>query len=824
MKRRVLALGILLLSVASLASSACAQIFSALSINGVQYPVQSSQNYPPPVVSGVIPLSLQFCTFNGTVQVVSGVSLRYTIDNQPVGPVLTDNFSWSLDTSNIPDGTHSLSVLYVNEPASGNSPFLGRQYSFVVANSGRAITGPQRVPLTLPPVGYGPLAPQYADFITYPGYHPHPVSHPFPYQFIAPAGGTKTSSLWGEPLLHPTSNTGETHPAYWQLQNGSIVADPLFSNLLGCDDLRRPKWSFDVAGPFQEQRKGHFDGAQDDVSSSSFATFTANPDGPGFYGISMDGRLFLLNVDGSIHTLAGWVTNRNVTPFHYLDNSIPMSLVQSQQAQIGNFDAQFYFPTDLAIDPNNHAHIFVADMNNHRIALVDLSQSPPAISTYAGITGHAGYRNGKAASSLFNQPSSIAIASDRTIYVADAENAAIRKIDPAGNVTALVGLGPAYEPATGVVAGSPLDYAPRSAVPFASAYINYPNALRFDSKGNLVLAETVSQAIRYIDLSAQTVTTIAQFSNFGNSFGEQVWLDVDRNGNLGNRDDIIATMVAGKQNGIYRVPITGTTAIPLPMITTHGTSPLYSGPTQKSAMPWTTGPWSVAIDDQEGRLVVSGVESQGVVSLRLPQPSDPPFQLNAPDYAAGRSIWLNGTVPNFPFGSRPSFAALHGYEGHSLLGNVLNFDDMVSMTDAQLGAYLQSGAEGSVPRPELTGDDLRNVIYYIRRSAAGGDLATPGPNSTDNTPPVISATASIQNGSTAATVSWTTSKPTLGFVAWGTASGGYFGWSPLESSYTTAHSLNVSNLPAGQQIYFIVLSKDQAGNQSVSTEQNLTLR
>lgn len=825
MKGRLLVVVVFLLS-ANSALTASTQVFSALSINGIQYNVQPAQNYPPPVVSGVISLDLQFRTGMEAIQQFSGVSLRYAVDNQAVGPVLTDSFGWSLDTSTIPDGTHILSVVYVNEPASANTyyTFLGRTYPFVVSNSGRALTGPQVVPAILPPAGYGPLAPQYADFLTYPGYQAHSASHPFPYQFIPPAGGPPPANLWIEPLLSATSNAGETLPAYWQLRNGSIVADPLFTNLLGCDDLRKPRYFFDVAGPSREQRKGHFDGAQDDVGVSSFATLTANLDGPGFYGISMEGRLFLLNMDGSVKTLAGWVTNRSVTPFHYLDNSIPMSSVHNQQTLIGNFDAQFYFPTDLAIDPKNHAHIFVADMNNHRIALVDLSQSPPAISTYAGVSGHSGYRNGAAASSLFNQPSSIAIAPDRTMYVADAMNAAIRKIDPAGNVTTLVGVGPALEPSTDVVAADPLTYAPRSAVPFTSALINYPNTIRFDSKGNLVLAETVSQAIRYVDLAAQTVTTIAQFSNQGSGFGEQVWLDVDRNGNMGNQDDIIASMVTGKQNGLYRVPITGTTAIPLPTITAHGTSPLYSGTTLRSAMPWTAGPWSVAIDDQEGRLVVSGVQSSGIVSIRLPQATDPVFQLNNTDYTAGRNIWITGTVPNFPFGSRPSFAAVHGYEGHSGLGNVLNFDDMVSMTDAQLGAYLQSGAEGSVARPELTGNDLRNVIYYIRRTANGGDLVTPGPDNKDNTAPVISAITMAQNSSTLATVNWATNKPTLGFVAWGTNSGTYFGWSPLESSYLTTHSVRVPNLPAGQTIYLVVYAKDQAGNLSVSGEQSLTLR
>ena len=826
MNRCILVLGIFFLLMGSPAWTACAPVFSALSINGTQYPVQSTLNFPPPVVAGTIPLSLEFRTATEKAMPFSGVRLRYTVDNQPIGPVLSDPFEWSFDSSAFPDGTHSLSVIYINQPPPSDPCyfFVGRQYVFVISNSGHPVTGLQRVPVVAPPPGYGPVAPQYADFINYPGFLTHPTPHPFPYQFVPAAGGIAPADFWSEPLLKATSNSGEPLPAYWQLQNGSIVEDPLFTSLIGCDDLRRPKWGFDVAGPFWEQRKSYFDGPQNDVGLSSYAVFTANLDGPGFYGISMDGRLFLLNMDGSIQSIAGWISRREQTPLHYLDGSIPMSAIQAQQTLLGTFDAPFYFPTDVAIDPNNHAHIFVADMNNHRIALVDLSKSPPVISTYAGVVGVSGYRNGSAKSALFNQPSSIAIAPDQTIYVADAMNSAIRKIDPFGNVTTLSGVGPAREPSTNVAAQSPLTYAPRSPVQLSSAYINYPNALRFDSKGNLVLAETVTQAIRYIDLSAQTVTTIAQFSTLGSAFGEQVWLDVDRSGNVGARDDIIASMVTGKQNGLYRVPIAGTTAIPLPMLTSHGTYPLYHGPARSGSMPWTSGPWAVAIDDKEGRMVVSGVQSAGVVSLRLPQRTDPPYKLNVPDYSAGRSIWITGTVPNFPFGSRPSFAALHGFEGHGGLGNVLNFDDMVSMTDAQLATYLQNGAEGSVPRPELTGNDLRNLIYFIRRTTTGGDQVAPGPDSSDNVAPVVAAISATQTDSTGATVTWSTNETTLGLVRWGTTPGNYFGWSPIESSYTTAHSVSLSNLPAGQPIYFVVLAKDQAGNQSVSPEGILNLQ
>ncbi len=159
-----------------------------------------------------------------------------------------------------------------------------------------------------------------------------------------------------------------------------------------------------------------------------------------------------------------------------------------------------------------------------------------------------------------------------------------------------------------------------------------------------------------------------------------------------------------------------------------------------------------------------------------------------------------------------------------MLGNVLNFSDMVSMTDAQLGTYLQNGAEGTVPRPEITGNDLRNLVYYIRRTATGGDLVTPTADNPDKTKPVISGVSVVQNDATDMTVNWTTDKQTLGVISWGTTSGTHFGWSPIESTYGNSHSVTVSNLPAGQTIYFVVRSKDVPGNQTVTVEQSFTLK
>src|SRR5215470_17071054 len=132
------------------------------------------------------------------------------------------------------------------------------------------------------------------------------------------------------------------------LGNGSIIESPLFTSLLGCDDLREPGFTFDILGPSWEQRKSHYDGSRDDSSVSSYIVLTPNLDGLGFYGIGMDGRLFTLDKDGTIRTIAGWTARRDIPAFDYLDGTIPMSTVQGQQTLLGNFDIQFNFPTDIA--------------------------------------------------------------------------------------------------------------------------------------------------------------------------------------------------------------------------------------------------------------------------------------------------------------------------------------------------------------------------------------------------------------------------------------------------------------------------------------------
>jgi len=88
---------------------------------------------------------------------------------------------------------------------------------------------------------------------------------------------------------------------------------------------------------------------------------------------------------------------------------------------IGN-TAQFKNPFGVAVD--SRGNVYVADANNHLIRKIT-----PAgvVSTLAGST--AGFADGIGTEAQFNGPTGVAVDSSGNVYVADANNHRIRKIE-----------------------------------------------------------------------------------------------------------------------------------------------------------------------------------------------------------------------------------------------------------------------------------------------------------------------------------------------------------------------------------------------------------
>jgi sugar lactone lactonase YvrE len=140
--------------------------------------------------------------------------------------------------------------------------------------------------------------------------------------------------------------------------------------------------------------------------------------------------------------------------------------------------AQFDSPCGIAIDQNGN--LFVSDTGNDIIRKIT-----PAgvVTTIAGMAGQSGFANGTGATSLFNSPLGIAVATNGTIYVADSGNHVIRAISPGGSVTTL--------------AGSPENWGSENGTGTAARF-NGPVGLALDDQENLFVADSYNHTIRKI--------------------------------------------------------------------------------------------------------------------------------------------------------------------------------------------------------------------------------------------------------------------------------------------------------------------------------------
>ncbi|NQV02577.1 MAG: hypothetical protein HQ542_08030 [Bacteroidia bacterium] len=103
--------------------------------------------------------------------------------------------------------------------------------------------------------------------------------------------------------------------------------------------------------------------------------------------------------------------------------------VQSVGAYVDGSDtaARFYTPCEVSIDQGNN--IFVADAYNHRIRKIDPSRMVTTVAG-SGDTGPdgGGFQNGPALEAMFKVPTACYVTTTGSIFVGDGENQRVRKI------------------------------------------------------------------------------------------------------------------------------------------------------------------------------------------------------------------------------------------------------------------------------------------------------------------------------------------------------------------------------------------------------------
>jgi sugar lactone lactonase YvrE len=157
--------------------------------------------------------------------------------------------------------------------------------------------------------------------------------------------------------------------------------------------------------------------------------------------------------------------------------------------------ASLAFPMGLATDRDGN--LYIADARNHRIRRVDAKTGIITTVAGQGIRGLGG-DNGPALSALLSYPTSVALDEGGNLYIADSENGGIRRVDKkSGIISSMVG------------EGTPGAKTDPSGTPTIRGLFVAPVGLVYDGKGSLYVADAFLNRIKKLEIATRKVTIVA---------------------------------------------------------------------------------------------------------------------------------------------------------------------------------------------------------------------------------------------------------------------------------------------------------------------------
>ena len=161
--------------------------------------------------------------------------------------------------------------------------------------------------------------------------------------------------------------------------------------------------------------------------------------------------------------------------------------------------AQLYFPAGVAVD--GAGNIYIGDSRNHRIRKVDATTG--TITTIAGTGAPGSSADGDLAiQAQLNLPYGVAVDGTGNVYIADANNHSIRRVDATTRtITTIAGTGVYGFSGDGGLA--------------RQAQLYSPTGVAVDGAGNVYIADGSNDRIRKVDATTRTITTIAGTGVYG---------------------------------------------------------------------------------------------------------------------------------------------------------------------------------------------------------------------------------------------------------------------------------------------------------------------
>ncbi|MGH8896178.1 MAG: NHL repeat-containing protein [Egibacteraceae bacterium] len=206
------------------------------------------------------------------------------------------------------------------------------------------------------------------------------------------------------------------------------------------------------------------------------------------YGVTVD-------TDGTLY-IAEWGNNR----VRKVNSSGTITTVAGTGTQGFSGDsgpataANLSGPDGVAIAADGNLYIteVILEEDNHRVRKVDHSGTIITVAG-TGIRGFSGDGGPATAANLFS-PIGVAVTTDGALYIADADNCRVRKVDYSGTIITVAGTG---------TCGFSGDGGPATA-----ANLDNPADIAVTADGTLYIADSSNHRVRKVDLSG-TITTVA---------------------------------------------------------------------------------------------------------------------------------------------------------------------------------------------------------------------------------------------------------------------------------------------------------------------------
>ncbi len=219
-------------------------------------------------------------------------------------------------------------------------------------------------------------------------------------------------------------------------------------------------------------------------------------------------------------------------------------------------NASFNLPYDIAIATNGD--IYIADINNAAIRKVDALSG--VITTVAGIgTGPAAY-NGDgipATTATLGLPQGIVLDSADNLYISDANHSRIRKVDA---ITGLIA----------TIAGTATSGYGADNVLASTAMINSPCGIVIDALGRVIFADAANHRIRMLTPVDDTgvsgaTSSAARILVYPSPANDRVWVST-RAGGTGVQVEMLD--MVGRTVSLATMPMSGTISIPVDHLAT----------------------------------------------------------------------------------------------------------------------------------------------------------------------------------------------------------------------------------------------------------------